>query len=84
MLPAISVIIRTYNSERYVRDALESVLAQDYYGKIELVICYDESSKDDTLKILQKYVLRMTPNRSIKLIRYRHVSPFRAFLHSGP
>jgi len=49
----MSIIVPTYNVERYVAEALESVLRQDY-GEFE-VICIDNASTDGTRKILEKY-----------------------------
>lgn len=45
----ISVIIHTYNSEKYLRECLESVKRAD-----EIVIC-DMHSTDDTIKIANEY-----------------------------
>lgn len=49
----ISIIMPTYNVEKYVADALESVYAQEY-DAFE-VICIDNVSIDDTKRIVQKY-----------------------------
>jgi glycosyltransferase involved in cell wall biosynthesis len=51
--PLVTVITVTYNSARYVRDAIESVLAQEY-GNIEYIIS-DDRSTDDTWEIIQSY-----------------------------
>ena len=49
----VSVIVPVYNSEKYIAEALESILASDY-ADIE-VVCVDDGSKDKSLQILQKY-----------------------------
>lgn len=49
----ISVILPAYNGSRYIREAIESVLAQDYKN-FELIII-DDASIDDTSVILEKY-----------------------------
>ena len=51
--PLVSVITVTYNSARYVRDAIESVLSQDY-PNIEYIIG-DDYSSDNTWDIIQEY-----------------------------
>ena len=51
--PLVSVVTVTYNSALYVRDALESVLAQTYTD-LEYIIC-DDCSTDDTWKIISEY-----------------------------
>lgn len=48
----VSVAIVTYNSERYIENAIKSVLTQDY-PNIEIIIS-DDSSTDATVKIAQK------------------------------
>ena len=53
MEPLVSVVIPTYNSGRYIRDAVDSVLGQTYEN-IE-VIFIDDGSTDDTKDILQQY-----------------------------
>lgn len=49
----VSVIMAVYNSEKYLRKALDTVLNQTYRD-IEL-ICIDDGSDDDSLKILKEY-----------------------------
>lgn len=48
-----SIIVPSFNSERYIAEALNSVLAQDYEN-IELIVM-DGASRDETLKILENY-----------------------------
>ncbi len=52
-LPLTTVAMVTYNSERYVAEAIESVLSQSY-GNIELLIC-DDCSSDETWRVVQSY-----------------------------
>ena len=54
MTPKVSVILCTYNAEKYIQDTLESVLNQSYTA-IEILIL-DNNSSDHTLDILQKLV----------------------------
>ncbi len=51
--PLVSVIIPAYNAERYVREAVESVFAQQY-RPIE-VVCVDDCSTDDTADVLASF-----------------------------
>ena len=51
--PLISAIIPVYNAERYLAQCLNSVINQTYTN-LE-IICVNDGSKDDSLKILQKY-----------------------------
>ena len=51
--PLISTIIPVYNRERYLSEAIESVLAQSYLS-IELIII-DDGSTDSSAEIAQHY-----------------------------
>ncbi|MBK8396342.1 MAG: glycosyltransferase [Leptospiraceae bacterium] len=51
--PLVSVIIATYNSEKYLEECILSILNQKY-NEIELIII-DGKSKDKTLDIIKKY-----------------------------
>lgn len=62
--PLVTVAMVTYNSEKYVRIAIDSVLASDYEN-FELIIC-DDCSSDLTWEIIQSY----NDNR---IRRYRNI-----------
>ncbi len=49
----VTIITATYNSEKYLKDCINSVLAQTY-PDIELIIV-DGKSKDGTLEIVRQY-----------------------------
>ena len=51
--PLVSVILPTFNRAWTLKDAIDSVLAQDY-PNIELIII-DDGSKDNTQKLLKAY-----------------------------
>ncbi|HXF41557.1 MAG TPA: glycosyltransferase [Blastocatellia bacterium] len=53
MNPKVSVCIPTYNTARYLADAIDSVLAQEFTD-FELVIC-DNASTDETPEICRRY-----------------------------
>lgn len=48
-LPSISILIPAYNCSKYIEKTLQSIFAQKYGGRIEIVIGYDTKSTDDTL-----------------------------------
>ena len=62
-IPAISVVMPLYNTERHLRAALDSVLAQTFTD-FE-VIAVDDGSKDGTLAILREYEARDSRLRMI-------------------
>lgn len=53
----ISVIMPCFNSERYLRDAIDSVLGQTY-SRVELIVV-DDGSTDGSSAILQRYAPRI-------------------------
>ena len=53
--PLISIILCTYNGERFLQAQLDSLLRQTY-ANIELLI-FDDASCDTTLEILEKYAV---------------------------
>ena len=63
-LPAVSVILPMYNAARYIRSCVESVLKQTF-GLFEL-ICVDDCSTDDTVKIVAE--MAKTDDR-IRIVR---------------
>ena len=54
--PLVSVIITAYNREKFITEAIESVLASTYTN-FELIIV-DDGSKDNTLNIARSYELK--------------------------
>ncbi len=51
--PAVTVLLAVYNGERYLRESLDSVLAQTF-ADFELLVI-DDGSRDKTLSILDEY-----------------------------
>ena len=55
-LPLVSIVIPSYNHERYLAAAIDSVLAQDY-PRIELIVI-DDGSTDGSPEVLKRYGTR--------------------------
>src|SRR5690606_26457619 len=53
MPPKVSVVMPVYNGERFLRQAVDSILQQDFQD-FEFIIV-DDGSKDHTWNILQDY-----------------------------
>ena len=49
----VSVILTSYNHAKYLREAIDSVLAQTYSG-FDLII-WDDGSTDNSWQIIQSY-----------------------------
>jgi glycosyltransferase involved in cell wall biosynthesis len=64
--PKVSIMIPTYNQQKYIIRAIESALLQDYLN-IEIVIA-DDNSLDKTQNIVQNYLLKKNDSR-IKYFR---------------
>lgn len=52
--PAISVLVPIYNTEKYLREALDSILAQTFQDYE--VICINDGSTDKSRDIIQDYI----------------------------
>ena len=62
--PLVSVLINNYNYARFLPDALDSVLKQQYES-FEVVVC-DDGSTDDSCDIVKDYVRR---DPRVRLVR---------------
>ncbi|MBM3862250.1 MAG: glycosyltransferase family 2 protein [Verrucomicrobia bacterium] len=65
--PKVSVLIPTYNYARYLPEAIESVLGQDY-GDFEVIIA-DDCSMDDSAEVIRRFA-----NRDVRIRFHRHSS----------
>ena len=52
--PLVSVIMSVYNCEKYIEDALNSIINQTYKNKEILLV--DDNSNDNTVKIIEKII----------------------------
>lgn len=67
MTPLISLVITVYNRERYLSDAIESILTQTY-SNFELLI-WDDGSTDDSIEIAQHYAAQ---DKRIRMVAAPH------------
>ena len=56
MTPAVSIIIPVYNTEKYLRECLDSILNQSL-TEIE-VLCVNDGSTDSSLEIMNEYAAK--------------------------
>jgi glycosyltransferase involved in cell wall biosynthesis len=61
--PPITVLLAVYNGQQYLREAMESVLAQTFSDFEFLII--DDGSTDGSLKILQEYAAKYSRIRIV-------------------
>lgn len=60
-MPKVSIGLPVYNGERYLREAIDSILAQTFRD-FELILC-DNASTDATAAICREYTIRDTRAR---------------------
>jgi len=66
-LPKVTIMIATYNQERFIGEAIESAMAQDY-SNLEIVVC-DDCSTDRTYEIAKQYERK---DLRVKVFRNEH------------
>ncbi|MBW4659881.1 MAG: glycosyltransferase [Drouetiella hepatica Uher 2000/2452] len=76
MFPKVSVIIPAYNGDRFMRQAIDSVLAQTY-SDYEIIVV-DDGSTDRTQQVLQLYGSQIRyqyqPNQGVAIARNRGIA----------
>ena len=82
MKPLISIVMASYNGEKYLRPQLDSLLAQDY-PSLE-IICVDDASTDDTWALLMSYQAK---DARIKIIQQSanqgYIATFEKGIHAA-
>lgn len=68
--PKVSIIIPTYNMEKFVCDAIDSALNQTY-PNCEIILV-DDGSTDNTLKIIREQFNDKTPRNNILILQKKN------------
>ena len=72
-IPKVTVLLSTYNGEKYVKDLIDSVLNQKL---VDITLCIrDDGSKDSTVNIIRDF-----HDHRIKLVRGKNIGPQRSFI----
>ncbi|MGH7836756.1 MAG: glycosyltransferase family 2 protein, partial [Candidatus Binataceae bacterium] len=71
--PIISVVVDTYNQERYIEQAIVSVLEQDFPAADMEILVVDDGSTDRTPEIVHKFAPR------VRLLRKKNGGQASAF-----
>ena len=62
-MKGVSIIIPAYNREKFIGQAIQSVLTQEYDGEVEIIIA-DDGSSDNTLQVAASF-----DNKKITILR---------------
>ncbi len=65
----VAVVVTTCNRPDYLPQTLDSVLAQRYEGKVEIVVV-DDGSKDHTRSVVEPYVKKYADENGLRVVRY--------------
>jgi glycosyltransferase involved in cell wall biosynthesis len=76
--PFISVLIDTYNHERFIEEAVRSVLSQDYPHELREILVVDDGSIDRTPEILAQF------GEAIRVLRKSNGGQASAFNYGIP
>jgi len=63
----ISVIISSYNRERYIIKAVQSLIDQNLSSSLFEIIVVDNNSSDGTVEKLNSYIMNLTTNHILIL-----------------
>ena len=71
--PTVSIVLCTYNGEKYVREQLDSILKQSY--PIHEIVIQDDNSEDGTWDILEEYATKNPPHSTLSKRRKAWCKP---------
>ena len=74
-IPIVSVIVSTYNSERFIRGCIEDLIEQSIFDQLEIIII-DSGSKENEAAVLEPY---LKAHANIRLIRTERESLYAAW-----
>lgn len=73
-----SIIIPTYNSEKYIKQCLDSIFLLNYPKKAYEVIIVDGGSRDNTLSIIKNYDVKLLHSKNISISNSRNLGAEKA------
>jgi GT2 family glycosyltransferase len=75
--PTVCVVLPTRGRPEMLREAVESVLAQDYAGDIDVIVVHDQEEPQTELKALER------PGRTITLLNNTHAQGLAGARNTG-
>jgi len=70
-LPLVTIGVCVRNAASTIREAIESIIAQDYPHELIEVIFVDDGSNDNTLFIIREYASKMSTKMRVKIFRHK-------------
>lgn len=80
--PSISIIIPIYKVEQYIMACLDSIIAQDYTGKIECILV-DDCGGDSSIAIAQERIASYDGPISFTILHHNHNRGLSAARNTG-
>lgn len=65
----ISIIVLTYNHEKFIRENLEGIFSQIIDTDVEVIIC-DDHSRDDTVKVINEIISDVPAGFEVKFTKH--------------
>lgn len=78
--PSLSVIVPTFNRDRFLARALDSIQTQTYPGRMDVIVI-DDGSTDSTQDVLRPYLVDDDPRTRVRYERLNHVGVVAARNH---
>ena len=78
--PVVTVGVCVRNSASTIREAIESIISQDFSHELMEIIFVDDGSEDNTLSIIQEYVLMMDIEAKVFHISWQGLGAARNFV----
>ena len=73
-MPLVSILMPAYNSERFIGEAIDSILNQSYTN-FELII-FDDGSSDGTRKVIESYndsrIVKVLSDKNYGVVKARN------------
>jgi len=77
MKPKVTIGVCVRNCEDYIKEAIESILGQDFPHELMELIFVDDGSKDKTLSIIESYVPKMDMQVKVFHQEWKGLGPVR-------